>query len=133
LALQSREIVAEIENEDSECAKERNKANTTTDAHQYTLLARELSKSYGDHLALKSFCLTLSPGECFGLLGPNGAGKTTLISILCGMHAPTSGDAWICGASVTTEMLEVREFLGYARARECRNTLSKYCVIDCDL
>jgi len=45
---------------------------------------RNLTKSYGDVLALDRFSLDLAKGEVLGLLGPNGAGKTTLISILAG-------------------------------------------------
>ena len=45
---------------------------------------KNLTKSYGDVLALDRFSLDLRKGEVLGLLGPNGAGKTTLISILAG-------------------------------------------------
>ena len=40
----------------------------------------------------------------FGLLGPNGAGKTTLISMLTGMYGPTSGNAWIAGYNLKTQL-----------------------------
>jgi ABC-2 type transport system ATP-binding protein len=52
---------------------------------------RNLTKSYGDILALDRFSLDLKKGEVLGLLGPNGAGKTTLISILSGTLADFSG------------------------------------------
>jgi len=51
---------------------------------QHILEIKNLSKSYGDTIALANFSLTLGKGEVLGLLGPNGAGKTTLISILSG-------------------------------------------------
>ena len=52
---------------------------------------RNLTKSYGDILALDRFSLDLKKGEVLGLLGPNGAGKTTLISILSGTLADFTG------------------------------------------
>jgi len=71
------------------------------------LLSREEKK-----VALQKFCLTVQEDECFGLLGPNGAGKTTLISILCGLLKQTSGNAWIDGFSVNTQIQEVHQILG---------------------
>ncbi|HMA53030.1 MAG TPA: ABC transporter ATP-binding protein [Acidobacteriota bacterium] len=52
---------------------------------------KNLTKSYGDVLALDHFSLNLEKGEVLGLLGPNGAGKTTLISILAGTLPDFSG------------------------------------------
>jgi ATP-binding cassette subfamily A (ABC1) protein 1 len=51
-------------------------------------------------------------GEIFVLLGHNGAGKTTALSQLCGLIAPTSGDARIFGMSIKTQMAEIRKKMG---------------------
>ena len=50
-----------------------------------------LSKQYGNKLALDTVSLTLTQGAPIALVGPNGAGKTTLFSLLCGYIQPTSG------------------------------------------
>lgn len=64
-------------------------------------------------VALKGLSLAFYEGQITCLLGHNGAGKTTLMSILTGMTSPSSGDAWIRGYSVATDMPSVRRSLGY--------------------
>jgi ABC-2 type transport system ATP-binding protein len=61
---------------------------------------KNLTKSYGDVLALDRFSLDLGKGEVLGLLGPNGAGKTTLISILAGTLADFSGTVTFQGRNL---------------------------------
>lgn len=75
--------------------------------------ARQLSKSYGDHLALKSLDMTIQSGEIFALLGQNGAGKTTTINCFLGFVTPTSGDALIDGISVKNNPQETKKALAY--------------------
>lgn len=75
--------------------------------------ARQLSKSYGDHLALKSLDMTIQSGEIFALLGQNGAGKTTTINCFMGFATPTSGDALIDGISVKNNPQETKKGLAY--------------------
>jgi ABC-2 type transport system ATP-binding protein len=64
------------------------------------ILARavEVTKRYGDTLALDRVSLDIAAGELVGLLGPNGAGKTTLVSLLTGVRRPTSGLVELAGA-----------------------------------
>jgi ABC-2 type transport system ATP-binding protein len=57
----------------------------------------QLSKRYGDTLALDSLDLDVSEGEVYGYLGPNGAGKTTTIRLLLGLHRPTAGRGELFG------------------------------------
>ena len=59
--------------------------------------AVEVSRRYGDVLALDRLSLDVEPGELVGLLGPNGAGKSTLLSLLTGLRRPTSGRVELCG------------------------------------
>jgi ABC-2 type transport system ATP-binding protein len=57
----------------------------------------ELTKRYGDTLALDRLELVVEAGEVYGYLGPNGAGKTTTIRLLLGLHRPTAGRAELFG------------------------------------
>eukprot|EP01094_Clydonella_sp_ATCC50884_P017909 TRINITY_DN3203_c1_g1_i3.p1 TRINITY_DN3203_c1_g1~~TRINITY_DN3203_c1_g1_i3.p1 ORF type:complete len:757 (+),score=103.62 TRINITY_DN3203_c1_g1_i3:119-2389(+) len=100
----------DIEGEDPDCLEERQRVLASDD---FTLKCVRLRKEYGAHVALRSFCIGIENGECFGLLGPNGAGKTTLISSLCGMNTPTSGKALVDGHDTIEEMSTVRKILGY--------------------
>jgi ABC-2 type transport system ATP-binding protein len=76
--------------------------------------AREVSKRFGDHVALADFSIQVEPGEVFGLIGPNGAGKTTFLRILTGYWLPTAGDVFVDGRSVVAEPEVVQARLGYA-------------------
>jgi ABC-2 type transport system ATP-binding protein len=66
----------------------------------------------GGTTALEELSVCIEPGEIFGLLGPNGAGKTTTVRILCGLIAPTRGEAFIDGICVRTRPNEVRKRIG---------------------
>jgi ABC-2 type transport system ATP-binding protein len=61
------------------------------------LTASQLSRRFGDRIALEDVSFTLERGEIFALLGPNGAGKTTTLRILAGLIAPSSGTVAIDG------------------------------------
>jgi len=77
----------------------------------------DLSKSFGDTLAVDALNLTISKGELYGLVGPDGAGKTTVMRLLTGIMDPASGDAWIDGQSVVTEGGLISEKIGYMSQR----------------
>jgi len=62
------------------------------------LVARDLSREYGDFLALDSFRIDLLPGQLVALVGPNGAGKTTFLTLAAGLLEPTAGTLKIDGA-----------------------------------
>ncbi len=64
---------------------------------------KNLTKSYGDVLALDHFSLELKKGEVLGLLGPNGAGKTTLISILAGTLRDFTGSVSFLGKDLFSD------------------------------
>jgi len=76
------------------------------------LETNNLVKKFGDFTAVNRVTFSIEEGEIFSLLGPNGAGKTTTISMLSGLLKPTSGDALICGFSITNESLKARELIG---------------------
>jgi ABC-2 type transport system ATP-binding protein len=72
-----------------------------------------LVKKFGDAVALDGIELAVPRGSVFGFLGPNGAGKTTALRILTGLAHPTSGEARILGADVSTAGNGVRSQIGY--------------------
>jgi ABC-2 type transport system ATP-binding protein len=59
--------------------------------------ARDLSKRYGDKLAVDHLSFTVQPGTVTGFLGPNGAGKSTTMRLLLGLDRPDTGSATIDG------------------------------------
>jgi ABC-2 type transport system ATP-binding protein len=63
--------------------------------------------------AVEALDLVVERGEIFGLLGPNGAGKTTTIRMLCGLLAPSQGEAWVDGVRVSAEPTEARRRIGF--------------------
>ena len=72
----------------------------------------ELTKKFGDFVAVDHINYTVKKGEIFGFLGPNGAGKTTVIKMLTTLLYPTSGSAKICGYDVVKERDRVRSCIG---------------------
>ena len=71
-----------------------------------------LTKSFGDNLAVDRLSLSIPAGEVFGLLGPNGAGKTTTIRMLSSLIAPTSGEARVAGFEVGKQDYMIRKSVG---------------------
>jgi len=71
-----------------------------------------LTKCYGNLLAVDHISFAVRQGEFFGLLGPNGAGKTTTIRMLTGLLKPTSGTAHIMGINVVKNPVDVKKQIG---------------------
>ena len=71
-----------------------------------------LTKSFGDHLAVDRLTLDINAGEVFGFLGPNGAGKTTTIRMLSSLIAPTAGRATVMGYEVGRDDQQIRRHVG---------------------
>jgi ABC-2 type transport system ATP-binding protein len=72
----------------------------------------ELSKNYGDLVAVDKVSFEASKGTVFGLLGPNGAGKSTTINCISGLLQPTSGHASVAGHDVVSDGKAARRNLG---------------------
>jgi ABC-2 type transport system ATP-binding protein len=72
-----------------------------------------LVKRFGDFYAVDNISFSVGRGEIFGFLGPNGAGKSTTIRILCGLLAPTSGQASVGGFDVASQGEVLRNHIGY--------------------
>ena len=72
----------------------------------------ELTKQYGETLAVDRLDLSISEGSVYGFLGPNGAGKTTTMRLLTGLTRPTSGTGSVAGVPIT-DRDGLRPHLGY--------------------
>ncbi|XP_069124776.1 phospholipid-transporting ATPase ABCA3-like [Argopecten irradians] len=102
--------------EDTDVATERARLANTNTAQlcwENSLVIKELTKYYGKKLAVDRISVGIPQGECFGLLGINGAGKTTTFKTLTGDEIMTSGEAFLRGYSIQTDITKVRQNLGY--------------------
>jgi len=73
---------------------------------------QNLTKQYGDLVALDKVSFSVETGEIFGYLGPNGAGKTTTIRVLTGITMPTGGTVRIFGRDIVTDTIRARRQMG---------------------
>ncbi|MBE9546532.1 MAG: ABC transporter ATP-binding protein, partial [Proteobacteria bacterium] len=74
---------------------------------------KNLSKRYGNILAVNRLNLSVSKGEVFGFIGPNGAGKTTTIRMMGGVLAPTEGSVIICGINMADDPENAKKKTGF--------------------
>ena len=77
------------------------------------IVARSLSKRFGDFTAVDRITFSVKKGEIFGFLGANGAGKTTAMRMLCGLSKPSSGEASVAGYDVYTQAEKIKQRIGY--------------------
>ncbi len=87
----------------------------TNDVHEpdAAVSVRDLSRRFGDFVAVDGIGFDVPPGEVFGFLGPNGAGKSTTIRMLCGVLAPTSGRGSVAGYDIRREAEKIKAHIGY--------------------
>src|SRR5262249_18485672 len=77
------------------------------------IVARGLTKRFGDFTAASEISFEIARGEIFGLLGPNGAGKSTTFRMLCGLLKPSDGEGRVAGRDLRRDRAEARAQLGY--------------------
>ena len=94
-------------------SQRQNGSEAVPSADEAVVWARDLTKWYGDEVALDGLSVTVQPGELFGFIGPDGAGKTTLFRILTSLLTPDEGTARVLGLDVENEYRELRPRLGY--------------------
>lgn len=82
-----------------------------------TVQVENLTRRFGDFVAVDDISLTVSKGEIFGFLGPNGAGKSTTIKMLTGLLTPTSGKGLVGGYDIMRESEEIKKNIGYMSQR----------------
>ena len=74
---------------------------------------RQLTKRYGNLIAVNEINLSLKEGDVFGFIGPNGSGKTTTMRMLATLLSPDYGEAYVCGKSIYSNPREIRRLVGY--------------------
>ena len=77
------------------------------------ITAKNLTKRFGDFIAVDQINFDVNKGEIFGFLGANGAGKTTAMRMLCGLLMPTSGEATVAGFDVYKQTEQIKNNIGY--------------------
>jgi ABC-2 type transport system ATP-binding protein len=81
------------------------------------IVARGLTKRFGDFTAVDGIDFEVRRGEIFGFLGPNGSGKTTTIRMMLGLLQPTAGTVEVLGVPVAERAKEIRPHVGYMSQR----------------
>jgi ABC-2 type transport system ATP-binding protein len=79
----------------------------------YSVEVENLTKSFGDFVAVDHISFKVRQGEIFGFLGPNGAGKSTTIKMLCGLLMPNYGKGKVSGFDILTEPEKIKQVIGY--------------------
>lgn len=79
----------------------------------YAIQAENLTKRFGDFIAVNAITFDVKQGEIFGFLGANGAGKTTAIRMLIGLLSPSTGKASVAGYDVFTQTESIKRSIGY--------------------
>jgi len=77
------------------------------------ITTHELTKRYGDQVAVDALSFEINEGEIFGFLGPNGSGKTTTLLMLLGLTEPSGGRAAVATFDPTREAIKVKRIVGY--------------------
>ena len=72
-----------------------------------------LTRRFGDFVAVDDISFQVKRGEIFGFLGPNGAGKSTTIRMLCGLLRPSSGAGTVAGFDIGRQAEEIKRQIGY--------------------
>jgi ABC-2 type transport system ATP-binding protein len=86
-------------------------------ANDHAVQAVELTKLFGDFVAVDGVSFTVDRGAIFGFLGPNGAGKTTTIRMLLGLLKPTAGAATVLGFDIVKQTADIKKRIGYMSQR----------------
>ncbi|MGB8992196.1 MAG: ABC transporter ATP-binding protein [Desulfobaccales bacterium] len=81
------------------------------------IVVQNLSRHFGDFIAVDNINFEVYRGEIFGFLGPNGAGKSTTIRMLNGLLLPTSGEGRVGGFDIIRENAQIKNHIGYMSQR----------------
>jgi ABC-2 type transport system ATP-binding protein len=84
---------------------------------ELVISTRNLSRKFGQLVAVRNVSLDVKRGEIFGVLGPNGAGKSTTIRMLCGLLDPSSGSGSVVGFDIAKDAERIKQRIGYMTQR----------------
>ena len=87
--------------------------NQRFNGDQIAIEVKNLTKRFGDFVAVDSINFQVRRGEIFGFLGPNGAGKSTTIRMLCGILQPTDGEGIVAGFDISKHQEKIKKRIGY--------------------
>lgn len=77
------------------------------------VIVENLSRRFGEFVAVDRISLSVPTGEIFGFLGPNGAGKSTTIRMLCGLLSPSDGGGRVAGCDIVNQAEAIKQRIGY--------------------
>lgn len=80
---------------------------------EHAILARGLTKRFGDLLAVDHIDLSVTRGQVYGFLGPNGSGKSTTLRMLCGLLTPSEGEVDVLGLHIPKQAELLKKRIGY--------------------
>ena len=78
-----------------------------------SVIVKNITKKYGEQIAVNDVSFEINKGEVVGFLGPNGAGKSTTMKMITSFIKPNSGSAIVCGIDVLEKPLEAKAKIGY--------------------
>jgi ABC-2 type transport system ATP-binding protein len=81
--------------------------------NELAIQTQNLTKKFGDLIAVNQLNLTIEKGSIYGFLGPNGCGKSTTIRMLCGLLTPTSGTVNVMGLNIPKQAEVLKRQVGY--------------------
>jgi ABC-2 type transport system ATP-binding protein len=84
---------------------------------EYAVSVHNLTRKFGNFVAVDNVSFNVRTGEIFGFLGPNGAGKSTTIRMLCGLLMPTSGNGTVAGFDICRKQEDIKKNIGYMSQR----------------
>jgi len=87
--------------------------NLSKNLDDHPLMAEDLTRRFGAFTAVDHVSFQVERGEIFGFLGSNGSGKSTTIRMLCGLLAPSEGNARVAGLDIRTQAEGIRSRIGY--------------------
>lgn len=79
----------------------------------FVVTTSELTRKFGQFIAVNKLSINIGPGEIYGFLGPNGSGKSTTIRMLCGILEPSSGSGRVLGYDLAREAEKIKPKIGY--------------------